>query len=254
MPSGADMALRVRGPELFAADRRVLTSFASAAAGALRGRRVAQRAAEAAATGGRGPDAGHACWPAWGTTCVPRWPSIKAAVSSLRQDDVAWTPGETAELLETIETGADRLQSLVGNLLDASRLQAGAVTTLTERVRLEEIVVGRCWPSAGSTTCGRDDPRRPAGCHANLGLAERVPGRPGAELIPSRWWWGHVCGLKLPTACTLAVDVVDTGPGSLRPSGSAVEPLHEGGNADGPGRARRTRGGAGPRAAWPSPR
>ena len=66
--------------------------------------------------------------------------SVKAAVSSLRQDDVAWTAAETAELLATIESSADRLQGLVGNLLDASRLEAGVVTTSLERVRLEELV------------------------------------------------------------------------------------------------------------------
>jgi two-component system sensor histidine kinase KdpD len=39
--------LAVRGPELFAADLRVLRSFADAAANALQGRRLASRAAEA---------------------------------------------------------------------------------------------------------------------------------------------------------------------------------------------------------------
>ena len=48
VPAGDDLLLRVRGPELFAADRRVLASFADAAAGALEGRRLAERAAEAA--------------------------------------------------------------------------------------------------------------------------------------------------------------------------------------------------------------
>src|SRR6185312_14074687 len=139
VPSGADLVLRVRGPELFAADQRVLGSFASAAAGALHGRRVAERAAEAAQL--EAIDRMRSTLLA-GIGHDLRTPlaSVKAAVSSLRQEDVPWTAAETAELLATIETSADRLQSLVGNLLDASRLQAGAVTVATEPVRLEELV------------------------------------------------------------------------------------------------------------------
>src|SRR3954452_17046099 len=48
VPVGEDLLLRVRGPELFAADRRVLASFAEAASGALLAGRLAERAAEAA--------------------------------------------------------------------------------------------------------------------------------------------------------------------------------------------------------------
>ena len=47
---------------------------------------------------------------------------IKAAVSSLRQHDVAFSPEDEASLLETIEESADRLTGLVANLLDMSRL------------------------------------------------------------------------------------------------------------------------------------
>ena len=53
--------------------------------------------------------------------------SIKAMVSGLRDQDVAWTPEQLAEGLATIDSETDRLNRLVGNLLDASRLQIGAV-------------------------------------------------------------------------------------------------------------------------------
>ena len=39
---------------------------------------------------------------------------------------VAWTPEQLAEGLATIDSETDRLNRLVGNLLDASRLQTGA--------------------------------------------------------------------------------------------------------------------------------
>ncbi len=66
--------------------------------------------------------------------------SIKAAVSSLRQDDVAWTATESAELLATIEESADRLNALVANLLDMSRLQAGALSVQSQPVAMGEAV------------------------------------------------------------------------------------------------------------------
>lgn len=51
--------------------------------------------------------------------------SIKAATSGLLQDDISWSPQERRELLESIDTSSDRLNHLVGNLLDLSRLEAG---------------------------------------------------------------------------------------------------------------------------------
>ena len=53
--------------------------------------------------------------------------AAKLAVSSLRSDDVEFEPEDTAELLATIEESVDHLTSLVDNLLDSSRLAAGAV-------------------------------------------------------------------------------------------------------------------------------
>lgn len=51
--------------------------------------------------------------------------SIKAATSGLLQDDISWSAQERRELLDSIDTSADRLNRLVGNLLDLSRLEAG---------------------------------------------------------------------------------------------------------------------------------
>ena len=66
--------------------------------------------------------------------------SIKASVSSLRQDDVAWNEQETGEFLATIEEETDRLSTLVANLLDMSRLQTGALNLVLSRVGLDEVV------------------------------------------------------------------------------------------------------------------
>jgi len=53
--------------------------------------------------------------------------SIKAMVSGLRDRSVEWKPDQVAEAHATIEEETDRLNRLVGNLLDASRLQIGAL-------------------------------------------------------------------------------------------------------------------------------
>jgi two-component system sensor histidine kinase KdpD len=65
--------------------------------------------------------------------------SIKASVSSLRQTDVTWSAADRSELLATIEEGADRLDSLIANLLDMSRIQTGSLQPLLRPTSLEEI-------------------------------------------------------------------------------------------------------------------
>jgi two-component system sensor histidine kinase KdpD len=66
--------------------------------------------------------------------------AIKASVSSLREEDVDWSEAETAGFLESIEEETDRLTSLVGNLLDMSRIQTGSLILVRRRVGLDEVV------------------------------------------------------------------------------------------------------------------
>jgi two-component system, OmpR family, sensor histidine kinase KdpD len=65
--------------------------------------------------------------------------SIKASVSTLRQTDVQWTPADEAALLATIEDGADRLDALIGNLLDMSRLATGSLQPFLRPTSVEEV-------------------------------------------------------------------------------------------------------------------
>ena len=65
---------------------------------------------------------------------------IKASATSLLQEDVEWTPEQHRELLVTIDEETDRLDALVGNLLDMSRLQTGALDVRATAVGLEEVV------------------------------------------------------------------------------------------------------------------
>jgi two-component system, OmpR family, sensor histidine kinase KdpD len=65
--------------------------------------------------------------------------SIKASVSTLRQTDVEWTAADEAALLATIEDGADRLDVLIGNLLDMSRLATGSLQPFLRPTSVEEV-------------------------------------------------------------------------------------------------------------------
>jgi two-component system sensor histidine kinase KdpD len=65
--------------------------------------------------------------------------SIKASVSSLRQTDVEWSPADQADLLATIEQNADRLDALIGNLLDLSRLHTGSLDPFLRPTAIEEV-------------------------------------------------------------------------------------------------------------------
>ncbi|MCL4395061.1 MAG: DUF4118 domain-containing protein [Chloroflexi bacterium] len=51
--------------------------------------------------------------------------SIIASAGSLRQKDVAWTDEERGEFAQAIEEEAQRLNRIVGNLLDLSRIEKG---------------------------------------------------------------------------------------------------------------------------------
>ena len=66
--------------------------------------------------------------------------SAKAAVTSLRATDVQWSPADRDELLATADESLDRLAHLVDNLLDMSRLQAGALAVFPRPADLDEIV------------------------------------------------------------------------------------------------------------------
>ncbi|HEX7289721.1 MAG TPA: ATP-binding protein [Conexibacter sp.] len=139
LPLGPSMRLVGRGPALFAEDQRVLAAFAGAAQTAYEGRRLGEQARQAASLANVDRQR-TALLAAVGHDLRTPLAGIKAAVSSLRQRDVTWSQEERDALLATIEQSADRLDAVVGNLLDASRLQAGAMSVHPEPVALDEVV------------------------------------------------------------------------------------------------------------------
>ena len=61
-------------------------------------------------------------------------------MTSLRSDDVQWGVEDRDELLATADESLDKLTRLVENLLDMSRLQAGAMAVFPRPADLGEIV------------------------------------------------------------------------------------------------------------------
>jgi two-component system sensor histidine kinase KdpD len=174
LPISPNLRLVGRGPALFAEDRRVLQAFAAAAETAYEGRRLSAQAREARtlATVDRQRTALLA---AVGHDLRTPLAGIKAAVSSLRQTDVRWSPQERDELLATIESSADRLDALVSNLLDASRLQAGALAVQARPVALDEVIGTVLLGLAGaSERVEVDVPEDLPLVQADPGLLERI--------------------------------------------------------------------------------
>ncbi len=127
------------GPALSADDDRVLHAFCAHLGSALERRQLQAEAAEALATA-QGDRLRTAILRAVSHDLRTPLSSIKASASSLLQSDVDWSPEARTEFLTTIDEEADRLNIVVGNLLDMSRLEAGVIRPARHAVDLEETV------------------------------------------------------------------------------------------------------------------
>lgn len=169
--------LLLAGRRLPARDRRVLGAVAKQAAGLVRQRELIEEAGRAEAIA-RADELRRSLLSAVSHDLRTPLAGAKAAVSSLRSDDIDFSPEDTAELLATVEESVDQLTALVGNLLDSSRLAAGVVRPELRRVYLEEAVqralLGISRSSAGF---GLDRVKVDVGdavALADAGLLERV--------------------------------------------------------------------------------
>ncbi|MGH8947209.1 MAG: DUF4118 domain-containing protein [Acidimicrobiia bacterium] len=136
---GHDTLLALRGGRLAADDRRVLRAFAAQAAQALE-REELQREAAAAEAVVQTDRLRTAFLGAVSHDLRTPLASIKASVTSLLETGVDWTTDQTRSFLETVLAETERLNRLVGQLLDASRLQVGAVHVFYREIGLDEVV------------------------------------------------------------------------------------------------------------------
>ncbi|GAA3701398.1 sensor histidine kinase KdpD [Terrabacter ginsenosidimutans] len=165
--------LLLDGPPVAAEDQRVVGAYAAHAA-ILHGREQLVRAAREAAGLARDNAARTTLLAAVSHDLRTPLASIKAGVSTLRQSGLDLPPEDETELLESVEESADRLDALIGNLLDLSRLETGAVQAHHHSIDLLDAVVS----TVRTTSAPRRveialEPDLPP-VRADLGLLDRV--------------------------------------------------------------------------------
>ena len=162
------------GPRSPTDDLRLLAAFAAQVAVAVLDRDLAARAAGADALAASN-ELRAALLAAVSHDLRTPLASIKASASTLLQTDVTLDPIDRQEFIEAIVRDVDHLNRLVGNLLDMSRLQVGAVEVSCTAIGLEEVVPAalRTAPAGGVTFHVAVDESLPR-VQADPGLLERV--------------------------------------------------------------------------------
>ncbi|GAB7069404.1 sensor histidine kinase KdpD [Mycobacterium hodleri] len=226
------------GRQLAARDRRVLGVVARQAVGLIKQRELTEEAGKVHAIA-QADELRRSLLSAVSHDLRTPLAGAKAAVSSLRAEDVGFSPEDTAELLATVEESIDQLTALVGNLLDSSRLAAGVVSPRLSRVYLEEAVqralVGI---DKGATGFARSAMSRvkvevgDAVVMADSGLLERVLG----NLIDNALRYAPDSVVRINAARVgdrVLLNVADEGPGIARGTEDQVfEPFQRLGDFD----------------------
>jgi two-component system sensor histidine kinase KdpD len=213
VPVSDTVTLAATGPAPRPEDLRVLSAFAAQAATALERQRLTQQAEQA--QGAVEADRMRtALLTAVSHDLRSPLASAKAAVDSLRSQDVTWTPQDREELLATADESLNRLIRLVENLLDLSRLQAGALSVFIRPVALDELIplaLDDLGPGGHDVVVQL--PEDLPDCLADAALLERVV----ANLIANALRHSPPGSPPLLTASTLGdrveIHVVDHGPG-----------------------------------------
>jgi two-component system sensor histidine kinase KdpD len=136
----ADVVLALDGPSIPAEDLLILNAFADQLAAVLEHGRLRVEAGRAHALADANELRGALLQAVSHDLRTPL-ASIKACATSLKNRDVTWSEEETAEFVTTIDTETDRLTTLVGNLLDMSRVQAGVIQPSLTSTPPEDIVL-----------------------------------------------------------------------------------------------------------------
>jgi two-component system, OmpR family, sensor histidine kinase KdpD len=230
--------LLLSGRALTGRDRRVLSVVATQAAGLVKQGELAEEAGKVQSLA-EADELRRLLLSALGHDLRTPLTAAKAAVSSLRAEDVWFSPEDTAELLATVEESIDQLTSLVANLLDSSRLAAGVVRPQLSEVYLEE-VVQRALIGIGkrTTVFGRgtlDRVKVEVGgtvAMADAGLLERVL----ANLIDNALRYAPNSMVRVnagQVGARVLINVVDEGPGVAKGAAEQMfEPFQRLGDTD----------------------
>jgi len=135
--AGANLMLAVTGQPV-PVNSQLLDGFAAQAAAALERERLRTQAAQAEALA-EGNRMRTALLAAVSHDLRTPLASIKASISTLRQTGLELSAEDEAALLATTEESADRLNDLIGNLLDMSRLAAGSLEPFLRPASIDEV-------------------------------------------------------------------------------------------------------------------
>lgn len=139
-PAGARTVLELRGRDLEAGDRRLLSAIVAQLEAAIEHRALTATAAELAPLA-EADRVRSALLAAVGHDLRRPLAAATAAVTTLRQTDLALDEDDREELLETAEDSLRGLASLVTDLLDASRVQAGVLGVSLAATELDDVVL-----------------------------------------------------------------------------------------------------------------
>jgi two-component system sensor histidine kinase KdpD len=170
--AGPGLVMALSGAPLPASDRRMLDAFAAQAAAVLERNRLSARANDA--TRLRQSDAVRTAILA-AVSHDLRTPvaGIKASLSTLADDTITLDDADRRDLIESASEAADRLDSLLSNLLDLSRLQTGSVRPVLEPVALDEILQQALRGIADSSVVDETEETFPL-VNTDAGLVERA--------------------------------------------------------------------------------
>ncbi len=140
LPVGERGTLELRGPDLAASERRLLSVIAAQIDAALEHNALVKTAGEVEPLA-QADRMRSALLAAVGHDLRRPLTAATAAVTGLRSADVAWSDADRDELLATAQESLETLAELVTDLLDVSRLQAGALAVTTETLAVQDVVL-----------------------------------------------------------------------------------------------------------------
>ena len=210
--AGPGLVMALSGTPLPASDRRMLDAFAAQAAAVLERNRLTARAADA--TRLRESDAIRTALIA-AVSHDLRTPlaGIKASISTLQDTTLLLPDADRTALLDNASAAADRLDSLLSNLLDLSRIQTGAVRPILEPVSLDEVLQQALRGVPDEAVLDETDESLPL-VLTDAGLLERAV----ANLVENAVRYSppgvvvRLCASVVPDG-SLQLRVVDRGPG-----------------------------------------
>lgn len=204
------LQVRLYGPERLGVDRSLMDSMAQTAARLWRTEQLGQKAL-------RAEELAHidelrsSLLTAVGHDLRNPLAAISVAAETLRQDGIELSSSDQAELLATIEEHAQRLNHIIGNLLDASRLRAGALSVHPQPTELSEVLTDVLRPGETRIELAISDELPPF--TADPGLLERVLANlveNAARQTPA----GASLTIEAHREATqVAISVIDHGPG-----------------------------------------